>query len=580
MRASRFLIATQKETPSDAEVISHQLMLRAGLIRKLASGLYSWLPMGLKVLRKVETIVREEMNNVGAQELLMPVVQPAELWEESGRWQQYGGELLRVKDRHDRDFCLGPTHEEVITDLVRDELKSYKQLPANFYQIQTKFRDERRPRFGVMRSREFIMKDAYSFHANQASLDETYNEMHGAYVRIFERLGLNFRPVQADSGSIGGNSSHEFHVLADSGEDDIAFSTVSNYAANIEMAEALAPVGERPSSTTAMRETATPNQHSIEEVASFLSADARQCVKTLIVLGEEPENEDDSASQAPLIALVVRGDHTLNEVKAEKIEGVASPLSFAPEDRIKSEIGADVGSLGPIGLPIRCIVDRSAAHMADFICGANKSGFHLQNANWERDAAINEITDIRNIEAGDASPDGEGVIEIKRGIEVGHIFKLGNKYSSAMNASVLDENGKTKIVEMGCYGIGVSRIVAAAIEQNHDNNGIIWPASMAPFQLALIPLNMHKSELVAEKTEELYAAFKAKGIDVLMDDRNERPGSKFADMELVGISHRVVISDRGIKNGTLEYKGRSDSENQEFAIDEAFAQICEKLGCA
>lgn len=579
MRASRFLIATQKETPSDAEVISHQLMLRAGLIRKLASGLYNWLPMGLKVLRKVENIVREEMDNVGAQELLMPVVQPAELWEESGRWQQYGGELLRIKDRHERDFCLGPTHEEVITDLIRGELKSYKQLPANFYQIQTKFRDERRPRFGVMRAREFIMKDAYSFHANQASLDETYTQMHAAYVQIFERLGLNFRPVQADSGSIGGSSSHEFHVLADSGEDDIAFSNASTYAANIEMAEALAPAGERPSGTAAMSEIATPNQHSIDEVASFLSSAADKCVKTLIVLGENTETEDENAV-APLVALVVRGDHTLNELKAEKLTGVASPLSFAPEERIKAEIGADVGSLGPVALPIRCIVDRSAAHMADFICGANKSGFHLQNVNWERDIALNEIADIRNIEAGDPSPDGDGVIEIKRGIEVGHIFKLGNKYSAAMNASVLDENGKAKIMEMGCYGIGVSRIVAAAIEQNHDENGIIWPAAMAPFQLALIPLNMHKSELVAEKTEALYEAFKAKGIDVLMDDRNERPGFKFADMELVGIPHRVVISDRGIKNGTLEYKGRSDSENQEFAIDEAIQQICEKLGCA
>ena len=573
MRASRFLIATQKETPSDAEVISHQLMLRAGLTRKLASGLYNWLPMGLRVLRKVEAIVREEMDKAGAQELLMPVVQPAELWEESGRWQQYGGELLRIKDRHERDFCLGPTHEEVITDLVRDELKSYKQLPANFYQIQTKFRDERRPRFGIMRAREFLMKDAYSFHANQESLDQTYTEMHAAYVRIFERLGLDFRPVQADSGSIGGSSSHEFHVLASSGEDGIAFSTESNYAANIEMAEAIAPAGERPAASEELKEIATPNTGTIAEVSELLKINPEQCVKTLIVLGETEEDE-----AAPLIALVLSGQHELNELKAEKIDGVASPLQFAPEERIENELGEKIGSLGPVGLSIRTIVDRSAAHLADFCCGANKTGYHYTGANWERDQAIGEVHDLRNIVAGDPSPDGQGEIVIKRGIEVGHIFKLGDKYSQAMNASVLDENGKTKIMEMGCYGIGVSRIVASAIEQNHDENGIMWPAAMAPFELALIPLNMHKSELVAEKTEALYSELKARGIDVLMDDRNERPGSKFADMELIGIPHRVVISDRGLKNGTLEYKGRSDSENQEFSVDEAIEKICHALG--
>lgn len=572
MRASRFLIATQKETPSDAEVISHQLMLRAGLTRKLASGLYNWLPMGLRVLRKVEAIVREEMDRAGAQELLMPVVQPAELWEESGRWQQYGGELLRIKDRHERDFCLGPTHEEVITDLVRDELKSYKQLPANFYQIQTKFRDERRPRFGIMRAREFLMKDAYSFHANQESLDQTYTEMHAAYVRIFERLGLDFRPVQADSGSIGGSSSHEFHVLASSGEDDIAFSTQSNYAANIEMAEAIAPAGERPPASEELQEIATPNAGTIAEVSELLKINPEQCVKTLIVLGEAEEDET-----APLIALVLSGQHELNELKAEKIDGVASPLQLAPEERIENELGAKIGSLGPVGLSIRTIVDRSAAHLANFCCGANKTGYHYTGANWERDQAITEVQDLRNIVAGDPSPDGQGEIVIKRGIEVGHIFKLGDKYSQAMNASVLDENGKTKIMEMGCYGIGVSRIVASAIEQNHDENGIIWPTAMAPFELALIPLNMHKSELVAEKTEALYTELKARGIDVLMDDRNERPGSKFADMELIGIPHRVVISDRGLKNGTLEYKGRSDAENQEFSVDEAVAKICHAL---
>lgn len=575
MRASRFLIATHKETPSDAEVISHQLMLRAGLIRKLAAGLYNWLPMGLRVLRKVESIVREEMDRAGAQELLMPVVQPSELWEESGRWQQYGGELLRIKDRHDRDFCLGPTHEEVVTDIIRDELKSYKQLPVNFYQIQTKFRDERRPRFGVMRAREFVMKDAYSFHINKESLDETYKIMHDAYIRIFERLGLDFRPVQADSGSIGGSSSHEFHVLASSGEDDIAFSTESQYAANIEKAEAIAPAGERPAPSQDMTKVATPDQRSIAEVSALLSLDPAQCLKTLIVLGEAEDGET-----APLIALILQGDHELNEVKAEKLEGVASPLQFAPEERIESEIGAKVGSLGPVGLTVRTITDFSAAQVADFCCGANETGSHLTGVNWERDQALGETADLRNVVEGDQSPDGKGTIIIKRGIEVGHIFKLGNKYSSAMNASVLDENGKAKIMEMGCYGIGVSRIVAAAIEQNHDDNGIIWPAAMAPFQLAIIPLNMHKSEDVANKAEELYKEFQAKGIDVLMDDRNERPGFKFADMELIGIPHRVVISDRGLKNGTLEYKGRTDDGNQEFSVDNAVDEICKQLGVA
>lgn len=572
MRASRFLIATQKETPADAEVISHQLMLRAGLIRKLASGLYNWLPMGLRVLRKVENIVREEMDRSGAQELLMPVVQPAELWEESGRWQQYGGELLRIKDRHERDFCLGPTHEEVITDLIRNELKSYKQLPANFYQIQTKFRDERRPRFGVMRAREFLMKDAYSFHMDQDSLDETYQVMFDTYHRIFQRLGLDFRAVQADSGSIGGSSSHEFHVLAQSGEDDIAFSTESQFAANIEMAEALAPAGERPSPGEAMQDIATPGQKTIEEVSVFLKVSPEQTVKTLLVLGEKDEDENQE-----VIALILRGDHSLNEIKAEKIEGVASPLTFIGEDLVEEASGAPVGSIGPVGLKLRTIVDRSAAHLANFVCGANKADHHLINVNWERDVALNEVADLRNVVEGDPSPDGKGTLEIKRGIEVGHIFKLGDKYSQAMNANVLDENGKARIMEMGCYGIGVSRIVASAIEQNHDDNGIIWPLAIAPFELALVPLNMHKSEIVAEKTEALYTELQALGIDVLMDDRNERPGFKFADMELVGIPHRLVISDRGIKNGTLEYKGRSDSENQDIAIDDVLDFIKAKL---
>jgi len=572
MRASRFLIATQKETPADAEVISHKLMLRAGLIRKLASGLYSWMPMGLRVLRKVEAIVREEMDLSGAQELSMPVVQPAELWEESGRWQQYGTELLRIKDRHQRDFCLGPTHEEVITDLVRDELKSYKQLPANFYQIQTKFRDERRPRFGVMRAREFLMKDAYSFHANQASLDETYDLMYDTYSRIFTRIGLDFRAVQADSGSIGGNSSHEFHVLADSGEDDIAFSTKSHYAANIELAEALAPSDDRAIPAGEMTKVATPDQNTIDEVARFLEISPAQTLKTLIVLGLENES-----GETPLVALVLRGDHSLNEVKAEKLTEVASPLVFADETQVKAVIGASVGSIGPVGLTIPVIVDRSAAQVANFICGANSDGYHLTQVNWERDLPLGKTADLRNICEGDPSPDGNGTLEIKRGIEVGHIFKLGHKYSQAMNATVLNENGKATVMEMGCYGIGVSRIVASAIEQNHDDNGIIWPQAIAPFQLALVPLNMHKSPLVAEKTEALYQQLCQQGIDVLMDDRNERPGFKFADMELIGIPHRIVISERGIKNGTLEYKGRQDAENQDIAIEEGLAFICEKL---
>ena len=577
MRASQFLISTQKETPADAEVISHQLMLRAGLIRKLASGLYNWMPMGLKVLRKVENIVREEMNNAGAQELLMPVVQPAELWEESGRWQQYGGELLRIHDRHNRDFCLGPTHEEVITDLARNELSSYKQLPVNFYQIQTKFRDERRPRFGIMRAREFLMKDAYSFHANQESLDETYDVMYQAYTNIFTRLGLNFRAVQADSGSIGGSASHEFHVLADSGEDDIAFSTVSNYAANIELAEAKAPSGERAAPAGEMKEVATPDQKTIEDVSAFLAIEAKNILKTLIVLGEV---EDGSKDAAPLIALVIRGDHSLNEVKAEKIAAVASPLTFASEEQVKEVLGASVGSIGPVGLTIPYYVDRSAALSSNFVCGANKDDVHLSSVNWARDLPLGDVVDLRNVQEGDISPDGEGLIEIKRGIEVGHIFKLGTKYSEAMKATVLNENGKATVMEMGCYGIGVSRVVAAAIEQNYDDKGIIWPVSIAPFELALIPLNMNKSEIVAEKTEELYAALKGLGIDVFMDDRNERPGSKFADIELIGLPHRIVISDRGIKNGTLEYKGRSDEDNQDLPLDDVIEFISNKLGRA
>ncbi|RLA38755.1 MAG: proline--tRNA ligase, partial [Gammaproteobacteria bacterium] len=509
MRASRFLIATQKETPADAEVISHQLMLRAGLIRKLASGLYSWLPLGLRVLRKVEAIVREEMDRAEAQEVLMPVVQPSELWKESGRWQEYGGELLRIADRHGRDFCLGPTHEEIITDLIRGEIRSYKQLPANFYQIQTKFRDETRPRFGVMRAREFIMKDAYSFPATPESLQETYEVMHAAYCKIFQRLGLDFRPVLADTGSIGGSVSHEFHVLADSGEDDIAFSTTSDYAANVEMAEAIAPSGNRAAAAQEMAEVATPGQRSIDEVCKFLGCAADSIVKTLIVNGEE---------EGSLIALVLRGDHELNDIKAEKLEGVASPLTFASEQAVLAATDCNVGSLGPVGLNIPVIIDRSAAHLSDFVCGANKDGVHLTGVNWQRDCAADRIEDIRNVVAGDPSPDGQGTLEIKRGIEVGHIFQLGTKYSDAMNAKILDENGKEKAMLMGCYGIGVSRIVASAIEQNHDDKGIIWPESLAPFQLAIVPINPHKSEVVREASETLYTKLREAGHDVLLMD--------------------------------------------------------------
>lgn len=566
MRASRYLIATQKETPADAEIISHQLMLRAGMIRKLAAGLYTWLPMGLRTLRKVERIVREEMDKSGAQEVLMPAVQPAELWEESGRWTQYGGELLRMNDRHGREFCFGPTHEEVITDLIRNELSSYKQLPANFYQIQTKFRDERRPRFGVMRAREFIMKDAYSFHLNGESLNETYEVMHRTYCAIFDRLGLDYRPVQADSGAIGGNASHEFHVLASSGEDDIAFSTESDYAANIEKAEALAPAGDRPAPSEALTEVSTPDQRTIDAISEFLGIDATRTVKTLMVKAEADEGEE-----AGLVALILRGDHTLNEIKAENLAGVAEPLTMATDEEIEKAAGCKPGSIGPVNLDVPVIVDRSAAHLADFVCGANKDDFHLTGVNWERDVPLTRVEDLRNVVEGDASPDGKGTLEIRRGIEVGHIFKLGNKYSQAMNATVLDENGKSAIMEMGCYGIGVSRIVAASIEQNHDDKGIIWPDAIAPFEVSIVTLNGHKSPAVAEAAEKLYEQLRQAGYDVLLDDRNERPGVKFADMELIGIPHRFVVSDRGLKAGTLEYKGRRDADKQDIPVEEALS---------
>lgn len=564
MRATQFLLATQKETPADAVVVSHQLMLRAGMIRKSASGLYSWLPLGLRVLRKVEQIVREEMDKSGAQEVLMPVVQPSELWIESGRWEQFGPELTRFKDRHDTLYCLGPTHEEVITDLIRNEVSSYKQLPANFYQIQTKFRDEVRPRFGVMRAREFIMKDAYSFHLTRESLLETYAVMHQTYCNIFSRIGLDFRAVLADTGSIGGTGSHEFHVLADSGEDDIVFSNSSDYAANIEMAEALAPtdVADEPAKT--LEKIATPNSKTVEEVAAFFDVPTRAVLKTLIVLGETDEN-----GHQPLIAMVLRGDHTLNKVKAGKVPGVANPLTLASDARVAAELGAEVGSLGPIGLSIPVIVDRAAAAAINFICGANDSGYHCINANWGRDAQVTSIVDIRNIERGDPSPDGKGTVEIKRGIEVGHIFQLGDKYSKAMKAKVLDDNGREQTMIMGCYGIGVSRVVAAAIEQNHDAQGIIWPEAIAPFQIALIPINMHKSEAVAQKCAELYEDLKQRGYDVLfMDEPKARLGVMLADAELIGIPHRLVVGDRGIEGGTVEYKGRRDADSINVPLGE------------
>ena len=557
MRASQLLLATVKETPADAEIISHQLMLRAGMIRKLAAGLYTWLPLGLRVLRKVEAIVREEMNAAGAQEVLMPAVQPAELWQESGRWEQYGGELLRMHDRHQREFCFGPTHEEVITDLIRREVRSYKQLPANFYQIQTKFRDETRPRFGVMRAREFLMKDAYSFHLTDASLKETYEVMYRTYTRIFTRLGLEFRAVRADTGNIGGSASHEFHVLAGSGEDAIAFSTESDYAANVELAEALAPRGARPAPSETMTTVDTPEQHSIEDVSTFLHIPAARCAKTLLVQGRD----------GGVVALVLRGDHQLNTIKAEKLPQIASPLALASAEQIRAVAACNAGSLGPVGLNIPVIADRAAAALADFVCGANVDGKHLTGVNWGRDLPEPEIADIRSVVEGDPSPDGKGTLAIKRGIEVGHIFQLGTKYSEAMNATCLDETGRAVIMTMGCYGIGVSRVVAAAIEQNHDENGIIWPAAIAPFQVAIVPISMHKSTRQQTVAEDLYAQLRAAGIDVLFDDRKERAGVMFADMDLIGIPHRLVLGDRGLDAGEIEYKGRRDAENQMIALD-------------
>ena len=572
MRASRFLFATLRETPSDAEVISHQLMLRAGMIRKLASGLYTWLPMGVRVLNKVEAIVREEMDRAGSLQVLMPVTQPASLWEESGRYVEYGAELLRFKDRHNNPFVLGPTHEEVITDMARNELKSYKQLPANFYQVQTKFRDEVRPRFGVMRSREFIMKDAYSFHVDQDSLQETYDVMYEAYCRIFTRLGLDFRPVQADTGSIGGSGSHEFHVLASSGEDDIAFSTESDYAANIEMAEAIL-VGERAAPTQELKTVETPNQKTIADVSAFLNTDAKNSVKALLVQGVAQEERQ----KVPVVALFLRGDHELNEIKAEKHAKIASPLTFATEEQM-AEYGLTAGFIGPQGLVekgLTVIVDRAASVLSDFVAGANEADKHATGVNWERDAQFTEVYDLRNVVEGDPSPDGQGTLQIKRGIEVGHIFQLGQKYSEALGCKVLGKDGKPFTVTMGCYGIGVTRVVASAIEQNYDDKGIIWPATIAPFQVAIVPMNAHKSPRTLEAAESLYAELQAAGYDVLLDDRDERPGVKFSDLEINGIPHRIVIGEKGLDAGTFEYKGRTDAESINISKEKVLAKIAE-----
>ena len=564
MRASKFLIATTKETPTDAEIISHQLMLRAGLIRKLAAGVYNWLPMGLRVLRKVENIVREEMNAAGAQELLMPAVQPAELWEESGRWSLYGGELLRMKDRHNRDFCFGPTHEEVITTIARNEIHSYKQLPFNFYQIQTKFRDERRPRFGVMRAREFVMKDAYSFHLDQASLQETYDIMYETYSKIFSRLSLGFVPVEADTGSIGGSSSHEFHVLADSGEDAIAVCEKYDYAANVELAEALAVGGERQAPDAELEKIATPGQRTIDDIVKANDININKTIKTLLVEGTEHD----------AVALVIRGDHELNELKAEKHPLVASPIRWLDDAEVKAAVGCSPGSIGVVKLDVVVIADRSAANLSDFACGANQDDEHFINVNWQRDCPEPEIFDLRKVVEGDicsrANDDtsDEARLTIKRGIEVGHIFQLGTKYSEAMNATCLDNNGKSTVMPMGCYGIGVSRIVASAIEQNHDDRGIIWPAAIAPFEVVIVGIGYGKSEQVKNTCDDLYQRLKLLGVDVLLDDRKERPGIQFADADLIGIPHRIVVGDRGLEKGVIEYKSRRSSDSEDIAVDD------------
>ncbi|MFO7858019.1 MAG: proline--tRNA ligase [Ectothiorhodospiraceae bacterium] len=563
MRLSRFPLATTKETPADADIVSHQLMIRAGMIRRLAAGLYTWMPLGLRVLQRVEALVREEMNRSGAAEVLMPAVQPAELWQETGRWDKFGPLLLRIQDRHERDYCFGPTHEEVITDLVRREIRSYKQLPVNLYQIQTKFRDETRPRFGVMRAREFVMKDAYSFHLDADSLAETYEAMRQAYNRIFERSGLRFRAVQADSGAIGGSISHEFHVLASSGEDAIVFSDTSEYAANVELAPVLPPADTRPEPGDAMALVDTPGVQTMEDLEDKLDMPLSRCVKTLLVAGTE----------APVVGLLLRGDHDLNELKAERHPAVAEPLTMAQPDAIRKATGCGPGSVGPVGLEIPLIADHAVLPLADFVCGANRDAQHLVNVNWQRDLPEPETADLREARAGDSSPDGQGHLEMARGIEVGHIFQLGTGYSEAMGATVLDDAGSSRPVQMGCYGIGVSRVVAAAIEQNHDDRGIIWPEAIAPFTVAVVGINMHKSEAVATTAERIYQALLDAGVDAVLDDRDARPGVKFADMELIGAPHRIAVGDRGLERGYVEYQGRRDAESEEITVDDVVAHV-------
>lgn len=574
MRTSQFLLVTQKESPADAEIISHKLMLRTGMITKLASGIYTWLPLGLRVLKRVEAIVREEMNRIGACEILMPAVQPAELWRESERWEHYGPDMLRINDRHQREFCFGPTHEEVVTDIARNKIRSYKQLPLVFFQIQMKFRDEIRPRFGVMRSREFLMKDAYSFHHDTESLEKTYQAMYQAYTAIFSRLGLNFRAVLADTGSIGGHFSHEFQVLANSGEDLLAFSDTSDYAANIERAEAMEPKAYFPaptsengnhSATPPMTQVDTGENYTAENVCQFLGIETNRLVKTLLVAGTKDK----------LVALVVRGDHEVNPIKAAKHPQVADPLQLVKDEIILQSLGCKPGCIGPIGLTIPVIVDRDAAALTDFVCGANQNNKHYQHCNWPRDMGTPEIADIRSVVPGDISPDGQGTLQFARGIEVGHIFQLGDKYSKAMNANVCDESGKARAMLMGCYGIGVSRIVAAAIEQNHDDNGIVWPEPLAPFQVVLIPVNLHKSVRLREKCEEIYTQLSAAGYNVLYDDRQERPGVLFADSDLIGIPHRLVLGEKGLDANMLEYKARSMADTQELSLDNYLDRLME-----
>ena len=567
MRASQYFLSTLKEAPNEAELPSHKLMLRAGMIKRLSSGLYTWMPLGLRVLRKVEAIVREEMNRAGAIELLMPAIQPAELWQESGRWEFYGKELLRVKDRHERDFCVGPTHEEVITDAVRKEVKSYKQLPLNFYQIQTKFRDEVRPRFGVMRAREFVMKDAYSFHTDFDSLKATYQGMYDAYCRVFTRLGLDFRPVAADTGSIGGTGSHEFQVLADSGEDVIAYCPTSGFAANIELAEAVAPATPRPAASQPLTKVVTPGVKTMADLVAFLKQDIKTMVKAIVVEGDEG---------APVL-LMVRGDHELNEVKAEKIAGIKLPLTFASPESIIAAFGARPGSLGPVGFKGRMIADRTVAAMADMVTGGNEDDVHLTGVNFGRDCPEPEVADLRNVVEGDPSPDGQGEIRLCRGIEVGHVFQLRKKYAEAMDCGFLDQDGKRQIMEMGCYGIGVSRVVAAAIEQGFDERGIIFTDAMAPFTVSIVPMGYRRSESVKAAADALYAELVAAGVDVLLDDRDERPGVLLADNELIGIPHRVVIGDRGLKEGKVEYQGRRETEATSVEVAEIAAFVRSKL---